>query len=417
MRLRIDRSWDRPLPTPAQLRTDVVTGVALAALSVASAEVYRSASGASLGWRDVEGYLWFAVAGLALAGRRRWPLATLVVESAVFIVVGERLLELGVVFTIQMIMFAALYSAWAWSRRPRPLMAVTAAVLAAMFGWLVIVFARPSAAPPRPQTGLLDPDVAIIVYSLAINLVYFLGAILWGQSAWQSARRRALVEAQVENERLRQDAERREAVQAERVRIARDLHDVVAHHVSGIGVQAAGASRMLDRRPESARQALGTIEVSSRQAVAQMQQLVSLLRDPGDEGPSARGPQPGLDELAALVAESTDPHAGLHVVGDPRPVDPAVGLSLFRVVQEALTNVRRHSTARRASVTLRYLDAAVEAEVLDDGAPRAGAEPSGGHGLVGIRERAAAHGGLAEIGPRPQGGFRVRVRVPTGEDA
>jgi signal transduction histidine kinase len=271
--------------------------------------------------------------------------------------------------------------------------------------------------PDRPQVGLLDPDAAIIVYSLAINVVYFLGAIVWGQAAWQSARRRALVEAQVENERRRRDAERREAVQAERLRIARDLHDVVAHHVSGIGVQAAGASRMIDVRPDTARQALGTIEVSSRRAVTQMQQLVGLLRGPSD-GPAERGPQPGLADLPALVAETREPHATLTVVGEPRPVDPGVGLSLYRVVQEALTNVRRHSTAREARVTVRHLDdpRAVEVEVLDDGAPRAPHEQSGGHGLVGVHERAAAHGGVAETGPRPQGGFRVRVRVPV-EDA
>lgn len=417
MRPRIDRSWDRPPPTSAQLRTDVLAGVALAVLSVASVEVFHSANGASLGWRGIEGYLWFAVAGLALAGRRALPLTTLVVESVVFVVVGERMLALGTIFTIQMIMFAALYSAWAWSRRPRALLAVTAAVLVAMFGWLAIVFARPDAMPDRPQMGLLDPDAAIIVYSLAINVVYFLGAIVWGQAAWQSARRRALVEAQVENERRRQDAERREAVQAERLRIARDLHDVVAHHVSGIGVQAAGASRMIDVRPDTARQALGTIEVSSRRAVTQMQQLVGLLRGPSD-GPAERGPQPGLADLPALVAESREPSATLTVVGEPRPVDPGVGLSLYRVVQEALTNVRRHSTAREARVTVRHLDdpRAVEVEVLDDGAPRTPHEASGGHGLIGVRERAAAHGGVAETGPRPHGGFRVRVRVPV-EDA
>lgn len=417
MRPRIDRSWDRPPPTSAQVRTDVLAGVALAVLSVASVEVFHSANGASLGWRGIEGYLWFAVAGLALAGRRALPLTTLVVESVVFVVVGERMLALGTIFTIQMIMFAALYSAWAWSRRPRALLAVTAAVLVAMFGWLAIVFARPDAMPDRPPTGLLDPDVAIIVYSLAINVVYFLGAIVWGQAAWQSARRRALVEAQVENERRRQDAERREAVQAERLRIARDLHDVVAHHVSGIGVQAAGASRMIDVRPDTARQALGTIEVSSRRAVTQMQQLVGLLRGPSD-GPAERGPQPGLADLPALVAESREPSAILTVVGEPRPVDPGVGLSLYRVVQEALTNVRRHSTAREARVTVRHLDdpRAVEVEVLDDGAPRTPHETSGGHGLIGVRERAAAHGGVAETGPRPHGGFRVRVRVPV-EDA
>lgn len=419
---RLDRSWTRPGPTRHQVRLDVQLGLVTAVVGILSAQVYASASGASLGWRDVEAYGWFALSGLALSGRRRFPLTTLVVVSAIFIAVGERLTELGVVFTIQMVLFAAMYAAWAWSRRPRALLVVTTLVLVAMFGWLLYVLMTTDS-PPQEQTGWLSPMAAVIVYSLAINVVYFFGAIGWGQSAYLSARRSALVADQRDRERAVQDLERQQAVQAERVRIARDLHDVVAHHVSGIGVQAAGAGRLLESRPERARDALGAIEASSRQAVAQMHQIVGLLRSDDDAAPAHRGPQPGLADIEALGVTTQRPDVEVQVVGEPLEVPDTVALSLYRVAQEALSNVRRHSLATSARVTLRHLadaDArpAVEVEVLDDGpsAPRSPSRDGGGFGLDGIRERAAMHGGLADIGPRPSGGFRVRVRIPVGQE-
>ena len=211
----LDRSWTRPRPTRAQLATDVVLGVVAALVSVASVQVYASASGVSTGWKGVEAYLWFGLGGLALCWRRQYPLTVLVVVSAVFIVVGERLLELGAVFTIQMVLFAALYAAWAWSRRPRSLMVVTLVVLVGMFGWLLWSFGRDLMPPLGEQTGLLPPKVALIVYSVALNVMYFFGAIAWGQAAYLSARRSALVEDQRERERAVQDVEQRQAVQAE----------------------------------------------------------------------------------------------------------------------------------------------------------------------------------------------------------
>jgi signal transduction histidine kinase len=403
------------------VRADVQLGVLTAVVGMLSAQVYASASGASLGWRDLEAYLWFAVAGIALCWRRRFPLSVLVVESVVFIAVGERLTELGVVFTIQMVLFAAIYAAWAWSQRPRALMVLTALVLVAMFGWLLYELLN-APAPPREQTGWLSPTVAIIVYSLVINVVYFAGAIAWGQSAYLSARRSALVADQRDRERAVQELEQRQAVQAERVRIARELHDVVAHHVSGIGVQAAGASRLLESRPERAREALGSIESSSRQAVAQMHEIVGLLRSDDDAPAPDRGPQPGLDHVEALAVTTDRPAVEVTVVGERFDVPATVGHSLYRIAQEALSNVRRHSLATDARITLRFLPAdgdraAVELEVLDDGPPRPAAQrDGGGYGLGGVRERVAMHGGLADVGPRPTGGFRVRVRIPVDQE-
>ncbi len=419
--LDLDRPWTRPAASPAQLRHDLWTALAAAVVSVGSVELWHSANGASLGWMGIEAYLWFALAGALLAGRRRFPLTSLLLVSVVFIVIGERLTEFGVIFSIQIILFVALYSAWAWSQQPRRLLVTSVVVVVAMFAWLIWQFARES--PPQiPQNGLIPAAAAIVVYSLLINIVYFFGAMAWGQGAWRSARQRAEIDEQAERERAVQLDERERAVQTERVRIARDLHDVVAHHVSSIGVQAAGASRVLDARPDDTRRALETIERSSRQAVSQMHELVGLLRSAGDGTDAAPDlePQPGLGALHALATEGSGrPTITFTQVGTPFDVPSTVEASLYRVAQEAVTNVRRHARAQSAGVTLRYIDGCeereptVEVEIVDDGAmtPSTSSD-SGGYGLAGIRERTSMHGGECEIGPRPQGGFRVRVQVP-----
>lgn len=419
--LDLDRPWTRPAPSPVQLRHDVWTALAATIVAVASVELWHSANGASLGWMGIEAYLWFALAGALLAGRRRFPLTALLLVSAVFIMIGERLTEFGVIFSIQIILFVALYSAWAWSRHPRRLLVTSVIVLVTMFGWLIWQFLRETP-PSLPQTGLVSAATAIVIYSLLINVVYFFGAMAWGQGAWRSARQRAEIDEQSERERAVQVDERERAVQTERVRIARDLHDVVAHHVSSIGVQAAGASRVLDARPDDARRALETIERSSRQAVLQMHELVGLLRSAGDGTDAApdREPPPGLGALHALATEESGrPMITFTQVGTPFDVPSTVEASLYRVAQEAVTNVRRHARAANAGVTLRYIDGCeersptVEVEIVDDGATTtAESSGSGGYGLAGIRERTSMHGGLCEIGPRPQGGFRVRVQVP-----
>lgn len=416
--LDLERRWVRPAPTPTQARHDTITGIGAAILSIVSVEVWHSGYGSSLGWQGIEAYLLFGLAGLLLALRRRLPLTTLVAESALFIAIGVRLQELGVIFTIQMILFVSLYSAWAWSRTPRRLYAVSAGVIIAMFGWLAWEFST-TTPPPRPDIGLLPPYAAMITYSLMINVVYFFGAMAWGHSAWRSACQREEIAERVAAERRTQVHDRERAVQAERVRIARDLHDVVAHHVSGIGIQAAGAGRILDLRPDDARQALDVIERSSRQAVQQMHQLVGLLRADDERGD--RGPQPGLGDLHQLAVPDSRPRISFRQVGEAFDVPPTVGLSLFRIAQEAVANVRRHSRAGSGEVVLRFVrsdahePAAAEVEIIDDGRTRGSAlseADSGGFGLTGIRERAAMHGGSCEIGPRPEGGFRVRVRIP-----
>lgn len=200
----------------------------------------------------------------------------------------------------------------------------------------------------------------------------------------------------------------------ERVRIARELHDVVSHHVSVMGVQA-GAARMMTNAlpapPTNLTSALGAIESSSRRAIVELHQLLGFMRREGEPGDSA--PQPGLDQLGELVAQVQ--RSRLEVQGEPRPVDRTLDVSAYRIVQEALTNSVKYSGGAASTVVVRYQPAALEVEVLDDGrvpvAPKA-ADYVGGHGLIGMRERVAQHGGQLRVGPRPTGGFGVHAIFP-----
>jgi signal transduction histidine kinase len=288
-----------------------------------------------------------------------------------------------------------------------------------------------------PETGgLLPTFTALAAYNVIVNVLYFVGAWVAGVAAWRSARQREQLRLQTIALREQQHAEARRAVLDERLRIARELHDVAAHHVSVIGVQAAAARRVLGVDGEAAGRALTAVEQSSRAAVGEMRQLLGVLRSDSDplsadaagapEGGAAsqsRSPQPGLDDLETLVAQAGEEGLRLDLqrVGAPRSVPQNVGLSLYRTAQEAVANVRRHSTASSAHVTVRFSDPEfspgwVEIEVVDDGRPRGGHSAGTGLGHLGMRERAAMHGGQAEIGRRPFGGYRVRVRYPLDPD-
>jgi signal transduction histidine kinase len=210
-----------------------------------------------------------------------------------------------------------------------------------------------------------------------------------------------------------QEQRARIAVGDERTRIARDLHDVVAHSVGVIVLQAQGARRVFDRDPERAREALESIERTARTALADMRSSLGVLRREDDE--RALAPQPGVDDLNRVIEEA---RAGglnveLAVEGEPVPLSQAIDLSAYRIVQEALTNVIKHAGRARAVVTVRYLDDELEIEVADDGAgPQVGAGDGSGLGIVGMRERVEAHGGRLHAGAGPNGGFLVRVSLP-----
>ncbi|MFC7547226.1 sensor histidine kinase [Plantactinospora sp. GCM10030261] len=219
----------------------------------------------------------------------------------------------------------------------------------------------------------------------------------------------------------RRHEERRRIVATERERISRELHDVVAHHVAVIAVQAAGAQDVFDRRPDRARAALDTIQTSARSALAELRTMLNTLAPETADDEPAPAPQPRLAELDALAASVRA--AGLRVTvrreGPDTILPDGVELSAYRIVQESLTNTLRHAHATRADVLLRYGPAALELEVVDDGALDGGgasggwsAAAGGGHGLVGMRERARSVGGTLEAGPMPGGGFRVSAQLP-----
>ncbi|MEP6649561.1 MAG: histidine kinase dimerization/phosphoacceptor domain-containing protein, partial [Lapillicoccus sp.] len=283
-----------------------------------------------------------------IAFRRRWPLGVVVVSSLACFAVGMRMPGVAIQLSVQALYFFALFSAMAWARDRRVALLVMGGVLVLMFGWLAYQFLIGSAvaqitemvADPDRSRGLLSPVVAAVAYSFLVNVVYFGGAVLGGQAAWNAARRRARLAAQAETLQ-RQAAELKEhAVVEERLRIARELHDVVAHHVSVMGVQAAAARRVLEVDPQAASSALASVESSAREAVTEMRALLGTLRrgerapaDPGRAPEPAVGAIPGLvDQIRAEGLEVT-----YAVVADPPDAaahaGPAVGLTLYRTVQ------------------------------------------------------------------------------------
>ncbi|MEU5724086.1 histidine kinase [Micromonospora sp. NPDC047738] len=207
----------------------------------------------------------------------------------------------------------------------------------------------------------------------------------------------------------------RQVLSRERERISRELHDVVAHHVAVIAVQAAAAEDVFDAHPERARAALGSISAAARSALTELRAMLHALAT--DDGSGPDGPQPGLAQLDALADAVRA--VGLQVTmsrdGTADDLPGGVQLSAYRIVQESLTNALRHSQATRADVSVRYDDGVLRLEVVDDG-PAAPRRPGAGtgRGIVGMRERARLLGGTLDAGPLPAGGFRVQARLPVG---
>ena len=229
---------------------------------------------------------------------------------------------------------------------------------------------------------------------------------------------RILLARELREKAARLEREQREgaklAVAQERARIAREMHDVVAHNLSVMVVQSSAARRMIERNPERARDALASVEHTGREALAEMRRMLEMLR--GDDEDLELTPQPSIDELDSLLERAREAglDVDLQVEGERRRVQSSVDLSCFRIVQEALTNTIKHSGAEHASVRLRYGSSEVEVDVVDDGnGMRPDEAPNGsGHGLVGMRERVAMHGGQLQAGYRPNGGFAVHATLP-----
>ncbi|KGN31713.1 histidine kinase [Knoellia sinensis KCTC 19936] len=402
---------------------------------------------------------WLAVVSGAalLVWRRTHPLLIGLLAATHMFLVGVTMPGIMGQFSLQIVYFSAIFSAVAWARSRRTALLVAGGVTLFMLLWIAWQLALGTGiqefidgANENGSEGRVDAVLAGVALTFLINIVYFGGAIIIGQLAWRSARQRARLQEQAETIAAQADSLRRRAIVDERLRIARELHDVVGHHVSVIGVQAGAARRVLDRRPADAAVALSQIEASSRDAVTQMRSLLGTLRDieataheadagvdgyvgvgvdgagGAGAGPTPRAPEPSLGDLATLVAErNAQGQRTAYTLVETRPgahecVTPPIGLSLYRITQEALANVTRHSTATSADVVLRVVDSTptgsyAEVEVTDNGRPRLGTSGTG-LGQLGMRERAASHQGSADIGPRPMGGYRVRVRIPLGEN-
>lgn len=440
-----DDEWARPLP-PGYLRADLTLAVVMFAVSALGLEILRSMgvleSETAPLWAQ---YLSMATAAALLAIRRRFPLSTGIGATLHLLILGSVMPMVMGQVSQQVLYFVAVYSAVAWARDRRALVGVAAGITAALGVWMVWYLALgtgmqqilDAVEDTEPASGLFPAVPSYLVYTALINIVYFGGAAALGIAAWRSARRQHALQEQARTIEVQAEALRDAAVTEERLRIARELHDVVAHHIAAIGVQAAAARRVLGRDPDSATEALRTIEDSSRAGVTEMRALLGALRsdepapgagnigagdtDDPDAAPS-RSAGHGLDELPGLVAshDAAGFTTGYDVAADPdhpvAEVPPLVGSSLYRTVQEALTNVRCHSTASGAGVVLRTGTGSggtpyAEVEILDDGRPRPGTSGTG-LGLLGMRERVRSHDGECQIGPRVTGGFRVRVRLP-----
>jgi signal transduction histidine kinase len=243
--------------------------------------------------------------------------------------------------------------------------------------------------------------------TLILTLAWFFGAALGTRT--EQARELRVRVAEVERERAHAADS---AATDERSRIARELHDVVAHSVSVMVVQASGVRRLLREDQEREREALMSVEQIGRQALTEMRRMLGVMRT-GEEQPAALTPQPGLQHLDRLIAQVEE--AGLPVTlrveGERPQLSPGVDLSAYRIVQEGLTNALKHAKGAHAEVLVRYVDTSVELEISDDG-PGTPAGDGMGHGLVGMRERVALYGGTLEAGPRDGGGFVLRAQLP-----
>ena len=344
---------------------------------------------------------------LPLALRRRFPVAVLVAVSAAFVFLGVRGHPDTLVPSIAE--FVAVFSANVWSPSRRRSLIGSLIVVAGMFVWLGIDIS----AQARASSGPTDVVLAASLYSVVLTALFFVAAIHFGRASRVSRARLRALEHTGAALRAAHDRIAERAIDDERTRIARELHDVVAHHVAVIGIQAGAARRTLDR-PERASAALAAVEETARSTIDELDSLLSVMRS-RDGRPA--DPVVGLSSLPDLVADTRGPglDVALEIDGDTRDIPDGMGATLYRVTQEALTNTLKHGAASRVIVRLVRLDRAVVLEVDDDGRGDAAAadSPAGsGLGHRGMRERVDLHGGRLSVGPLPGGGYRVRVDLP-----
>jgi signal transduction histidine kinase len=362
-----------------------------AALAVALAAAFYQATGVHYQDRRV-GIALILLQTLPLAVRRWYPVGVLAVVVAATLATMAAEIPGRYNGGVGVVLLVALYSVAAYC--PRRQAAWAGIATEGVLAWPLL----------RDGGGLLA-----VVVSLGLS------ALGWVCGAYVSELR-----GRAARSRREQELETGRAVAEEQARVGRELHDVIAHTLSVIVIQAGAAEDVFGTRPQAARQALRSIGAAGRQALAELRRVLQAVRpQPGEEAGWA--PPPGLSGLGALLDRVRA--AGLAVTAriDGAPADLPAGLDLaaYRIVQEALTNTLKHARAQAAEVNLGYGPAGLVLEVTDDGqaaAPPGPRGPAGGRGLIGIRERAALHGGTCAAGPRPGGGFAVRVSFPLSGD-
>jgi signal transduction histidine kinase len=375
---------------------DLVVALALASLAQLEVWGHAPAKLQVVGGRGVLAVLALLIT-LPLALRRRAPAATLLTAAGALVVVAMLVSHSqGIPVEVFIAILLAFYSVGAHCDDRRSL-AVAAAAVAAI---ATADLARPgafSASGTRPAAWL------------AFAIAWLVGRDL---------RRRRQRVAELERRAAQLEHEREErtqlAVTEERARIARELHDVIAHGVSVIVVQAQAGPHLL-ADPERVRGIFHSIESSGRDALAELRRVLGILRA-GDQQ-LAIGPQPGLASLQSLVEQvrASGLPVELRVEGEPLHLPAGIDLSAYRIVQEALTNIVKHAGDTTAEVVVRYRERELELAVVDDGHGVAGAANGSGHGLIGMRERVALYGGTLEAGPNNGNGYAVRARLPLGK--
>ena len=392
-----------PLARGRALAVDVLLAVGIAVVQILGSVFSQGFGlGHSPDWRPLDGwaYLLLVVGPAALLLRRRWPLGVLAVTLACGLAYAARTYPEG---PSQLGIYPALWTV-ALTVPPRPAWLAAGVTALAVAGAELFLYGD----------TMFDGEPLYAAVTV-------LAAMWWGEAV--RARRSYVAELRDRAERAERtrEEEARRRVDEERLRIARELHDVVSHTIGVISVQAGVAAHLLHRKPDKAAESLAAIRQASDEALGELHAMLGVLRErDGDAGAAPLTPAPGLAELDALVAQAAG--AGVEVrvslEGEPRRLPPAVDLAAYRVVQESLTNVVRHAQASRADITVTHHDGRVEVEITDDG--KGADHPSGngsggsGQGIPGMRERARALGGSLEAGPRPGGGFRVRASLPVG---
>ena len=387
-------------PVATRLRLPVQAQDAVLAVSVALFQLlgtYRATfnqpGARPLGDPDGLGYLLLTAGGLILLLRRRWPVAVFLTTTAIGLVYYAAGYPDGPT-TIGL--FVATYTLTAQGDGRRSLRLAAAAIAVLTVGWL------------------LAADLES--FNPAGWVLFRIGTAVMAATLGESVRgRRVLAAEAVERaERAEQtkEEEARRRVDAERLRIAREVHDTVAHAIAVINVQAGVTAHVLDKRPAQARETLLTIEQTSARALGELRATLGMLRDAEDR----RAPTPGLGQVEELVgmAREAGLDVKLEVASPPRELPSPVDQAAYRILQESITNVIRHAGPARVTVSLTYGPDELELQVADDGrGPRdAGQGTEGGQGIVGMRERAALLGGELTAGPRPGGGFQVLARLP-----